>query len=61
DGTVTEAFSWLITSFLVGSSIGSVLAGAAVDRSGVGAAFALTTAAAAAGAVTVLARRRTLA
>ncbi|HZG95673.1 MAG TPA: MFS transporter [Mycobacteriales bacterium] len=61
DGTVTEAFSWLITSFLVGSSIGSVLAGAAVDRSGVGAAFALATAAAAAGSVTVLARRRTLA
>jgi MFS family permease len=61
DGTVTEAFSWLITSFLVGSSIGSVAAGAAVDERGVRSAFELATAAAALGAVTVLTRRRTLA
>jgi MFS family permease len=60
DGAVTEAFAWLITAFLVGSSAGSVAAGQAVKTSGVELAFALSAAAAAVGAAVVLLRRRTL-
>lgn len=33
-GTVTEAFSWLVTTFTVGSSVGTGLAGAVVERGG---------------------------
>ncbi|MCC3771138.1 MFS transporter [Streptomyces sp. UNOC14_S4] len=38
-GTVTEAFSWLVTSFGVGASIGTAAAGPAVEHSGVVAGF----------------------
>ncbi|MGW1074132.1 MFS transporter [Streptomyces sp. NPDC002537] len=34
-GTVTEAFSWLVTSFGVGASIGTAFAGPAVEYGGV--------------------------
>lgn len=33
-GTVTEAFSWLVTSFGVGAAIGTALAGPAVENGG---------------------------
>ncbi|PWI19613.1 MFS transporter [Streptomyces sp. Act143] len=33
-GTVTEAFSWLVTTFTVGSSVGTGLAGPVVERGG---------------------------
>ncbi|GGZ07444.1 MFS transporter [Streptomyces poonensis] len=34
-GTVTEAFSWLVTTFTVGSSVGTGLTGPVVERGGV--------------------------
>jgi MFS family permease len=40
-GTVTEAFAWVVTTFLVGSSLGSALTGAVVQHSGVRVAFLL--------------------
>jgi len=60
DGTVTEAFAWLITSFLIGSSLGSVVAGPAIESRGVATAFALAVVAAGTGAVGVLLRRHSL-
>ncbi|TQS46398.1 MFS transporter [Cryptosporangium phraense] len=44
-GTVTEAFAWLITAFLVGSSIGAAVAGAIVSTTAVAWVFALACAA----------------
>ncbi len=41
DGTVTEAFAWLVTAFLVGSSAGSGVAGVLVERDGPAVAFAV--------------------
>jgi MFS family permease len=38
-GTVTEAFAWLVTAFLVGSSIGAAIAGGLVTASSVGTVF----------------------
>jgi len=38
-GTVTEAFAWVITAFLIGSSTGSAVAGALVDRASPAVAF----------------------
>ncbi|GAA0378324.1 MFS transporter [Streptomyces olivoreticuli] len=38
-GTVTEAFSWLVTSFGVGAAMGTALAGPAVEGGGVAAGF----------------------
>jgi MFS family permease len=60
DGTVTEAFAWLITSFLIGSSLGSVVAGPTVESRGVGTSFVLAVVAAGTGAVVVLLRRDSL-
>jgi MFS family permease len=40
-GTVTEAFAWVVTTFLVGSSLGSALAGTAVAHLGLRAGFLL--------------------
>jgi MFS family permease len=40
DGTVTEAFAWVVTAFLVGSSAGSAVAGVLVDRADPWLAFA---------------------
>lgn len=38
-GTVTEAFTWVVTAFGVGNAAGSALGGLLVDRHGAGAAF----------------------
>ncbi|WND38504.1 MFS transporter [Streptomyces sp. BB1-1-1] len=40
-GTVTEAFSWLVTTFTVGASVGTGLAGPVVEHGGVLWGFAL--------------------
>ncbi|WP_406056836.1 MFS transporter [Streptomyces sp. NBC_01077] len=40
-GTVTEAFSWLVTTFGVGSALGSAVAGPAVELAGTVAGFAV--------------------
>ncbi|OIV38407.1 MFS transporter [Mangrovactinospora gilvigrisea] len=50
-GTVTEAFSWLVTAFGVGAAAGSAVAGPATGRLGDGAGFLV----AAAGALAALA------
>ncbi len=38
-GTTTEAFAWLISAFLAGSSVGALTAGALSDGGAIGAAF----------------------
>jgi predicted MFS family arabinose efflux permease len=38
-GTTTEAFAWLVSAFLVGSSVGAALAGLLADGGHVGGAF----------------------
>lgn len=40
-GTVTEAFSWLVTTFGVGAAAGTATVGTVVERAGTGAGFAL--------------------
>ncbi|MFF3318499.1 MFS transporter [Streptomyces sp. NPDC003035] len=40
-GTVTEAFSWLVTTFGVGAALGSAVAGPAVELAGTTAGFAV--------------------
>jgi predicted MFS family arabinose efflux permease len=40
-GTVTEAFSWLLTAIEVGAALGAAAGGALVDRVGPAAAFGL--------------------
>ncbi|MFD9815329.1 MFS transporter [Streptomyces sp. NPDC059080] len=40
-GTVTEAFSWLVTAFGVGSAAGASVVGPAVERGGAAAGFAV--------------------
>ncbi|WP_406433901.1 MFS transporter [Streptomyces sp. NBC_00631] len=50
-GTVTEAFSWLVTTFTVGASVGTGLAGPVVEAGGVLWGFAVP---GAAGAVSLL-------
>ena len=40
-GTVTEAFSWLVTAFGVGTAIGTAAAGPALELGGTGAGFAV--------------------
>ncbi|MEF9881938.1 MFS transporter [Streptomyces sp. P9-A4] len=40
-GTVTEAFSWLVTTFGVGSALGSAVAGPAVELAGTATGFAV--------------------
>lgn len=44
-GTVTEAFSWLVTTFGVGSAMGASVVGPAVERGGAVAGFAVAAAA----------------
>ncbi|WP_460999640.1 MFS transporter, partial [Streptomonospora sediminis] len=44
-GTTTEAFSWLMSVFVCGNSLGSALAGAAADRVGAVAVFGVAAAA----------------
>ncbi|MER7998972.1 MFS transporter [Streptomyces sp. NPDC095613] len=40
-GTVTEAFSWLVTTFGVGAALGTAVAGPAVELGGTAASFAV--------------------
>ncbi|MGD1224809.1 MULTISPECIES: MFS transporter [Streptomyces] len=60
-GTVTEAFSWLVTTFTVGASVGTGLAGPVVERGGAVWGFAVPSAAGAAALVVLLATGRVLA
>jgi len=50
-GTVTEAFSWLVTVFTVGAAVGTAVAGPVVEARGAGWGFGLPGAAAALAAV----------
>ncbi|GHF40232.1 MFS transporter [Streptomyces mashuensis] len=59
-GTVTEAFSWLVTSFGVGASIGAAVVGPAVQYNGSGAGFAVAVCGGAAALVVLLLGRRVL-
>ncbi|MFB7244994.1 MFS transporter [Streptomyces populi] len=60
-GTVTEAFSWLVTTFTVGASVGTGVAGPVVEWGGAGWGFAVPGAAGAAALVVLLATGRVLA
>jgi predicted MFS family arabinose efflux permease len=60
-GTVTEAFSWLVTTFTVGSSVGTGLAGPVVQSGGAAAGFAVPGAAGAVSLLVLLATTRVLA
>ncbi|GAA5010110.1 MFS transporter [Streptomyces siamensis] len=60
-GTVTEAFSWLVTTFTVGASVGTGLTGPVVERGGAVWGFAVPSAAGAAALVVLLATGRVLA
>ncbi|MEU3247093.1 MULTISPECIES: MFS transporter [unclassified Streptomyces] len=60
-GTVTEAFSWLVTTFTVGASVGTGLAGPVVEWGGTVWGFAVPGAAGAAALVVLLATGRVLA
>ena len=57
-GTVTEAFAWLVTAFLVGSSAGSALAGVLVDAASPAVSFAIGAAFSAVAAVVAIGRFR---
>ncbi|CAL9371197.1 MFS transporter [Streptomyces sp. enrichment culture] len=60
-GTVTEAFSWLVTTFGVGAAAGSAAAGPAVELAGVPWSFAVAGAGGAAALLVLVATRRVLA
>lgn len=60
-GTVTEAFSWLVTTFGVGAAAGTALAGPAVELGGTAWSFAVAGAGGAAALVVLLATGRVLA
>lgn len=60
-GTVTEAFSWLVTTFGVGAAVGTGAAGPAVEHGGTAASFAVAAAGGAAALLVLLATRRVLA
>jgi predicted MFS family arabinose efflux permease len=60
-GTVTEAFSWLVTTFTVGMSVGTGLAGPVVEWGGAVWGFALPGAAGAVALLVLLATGRVLA
>ncbi|MFE2299886.1 MFS transporter [Streptomyces sp. NPDC059445] len=60
-GTVTEAFSWLVTTFTVGASVGTGLAGPVVEWGGAARGFAVPGVAGAAALVVLLATGRVLA
>ncbi|GGT45491.1 MFS transporter [Streptomyces purpureus] len=59
-GTVTEAFSWLVTTFGVGAAVGTAAAGPAVELSGTTAGFAVAAAGGAAALLVLLATGRVL-
>ncbi|MBG0856588.1 MFS transporter [Streptomyces spinoverrucosus] len=60
-GTVTEAFSWLVTTFTVGHSLGTGLAGPVVEAGGALWGFAVPSAAGAVSLLVLLATGRVLA
>ncbi|MEU5636212.1 MFS transporter [Streptomyces rishiriensis] len=60
-GTVTEAFSWLVTTFTVGASVGTGVAGPVVEAGGALWGFAVPGAAGAVSLVVLLATRRVMA
>ncbi|MFI5804115.1 MFS transporter [Streptomyces sp. NPDC051561] len=59
-GTVTEAFSWLVTTFGVGSAVGTGVAGPAVELGGTSASFAVAAVAGVLALLVLLATRRVL-
>lgn len=59
-GTATEAFSWLVTSFGVGASIGTAFVGPAVQSGGARAGFAVAAGGGIAAALVLLAARKAL-
>ncbi|MFE0641777.1 MFS transporter [Streptomyces sp. NPDC058877] len=59
-GTVTEAFSWLVTTFGVGAALGSAAAGPAVELAGTTAGFAVAGAGGLAALLVLLATGRAL-
>lgn len=60
-GTVTEAFSWLVTTFGVGAAFGTGVAGPVVELAGTAASFAVAGAGGVAALLVLLATRRVLA
>lgn len=59
-GTVTEAFSWLVTTFGVGAALGTAVVGPAIEEGGVAGGFAVPGAAGAAALLVLLLTRRAL-
>ncbi|MFF9479005.1 MFS transporter [Streptomyces sp. NPDC014733] len=59
-GTVTEAFSWLVTTFGVGSAVGASVVGPAVERGGAAAGFAVAGAGGVAALLVLVATKRFL-
>ncbi|MEU9603767.1 MFS transporter [Streptomyces sp. NPDC048057] len=59
-GTVTEAFSWLVTTFGVGAAVGTAVTGPVVEGSGTSWAFVVPGAAGLAALLVLTAGRRTL-
>ena len=59
-GTVTEAFSWLVTTFSVGASVGTAAAGPAVELGGAAAGFAVAGCGGVVGLLVILATRPVL-
>ncbi|WP_328316580.1 MFS transporter [Streptomyces sp. NBC_00388] len=60
-GTVTEAFSWLVTTFGVGAALGTAVAGPAVETGGVAAGFAAAGGGGIAALLVLMATQRVLA
>ncbi|WP_406732644.1 MFS transporter [Streptomyces sp. NBC_01794] len=60
-GTVTEAFSWLVTTFGVGAAVGTAVAGPAVELGGTGWSFAVAGAGGVAALMVLMATQRVLA
>ncbi len=60
-GTVTEAFSWLVTFFGVGAAVGTAVAGPAVELGGTATGFGVACAAGAAALLVLMGTQRILA
>ncbi|MGP3980360.1 MFS transporter [Streptomyces sp. KR80] len=60
-GTVTEAFSWIVTTFTVGASVGTAAAGPALELRGAPAGYAVAGAGGLTALLVLLATRRVLA
>ncbi|MFR9722991.1 MFS transporter [Streptomyces sp. MS19] len=60
-GTVTEAFSWLVTTFGVGAAAGTAVAGPVIERGDAASGFAVPAAAGCAALLVLLATARVLA